>query len=73
MLNGFKDFLTFILHFSSVLVQYFNSLARAVTSQAENRKPLQRVFIVIMPEYSFETIVFKDKLSQCDHGKIQYY
>ena len=55
MLKGFKDILTFILQFSSVLVQCFTSLAQAVTLQAENRKPLQRVFIVIMHEYFFET------------------
>ena len=58
MLKGFKEILTFILHFSSVLVQYFTSLAQAVTSQAENKKPLKRVFIVIRPEYLFETNCF---------------
>ena len=55
MLKGFKDILTFILHFSSVLVQCFSFLAQAVTSQAENRKLSDRVFIVIMPDYLFET------------------
>ena len=55
MVKGFKDILIFILHFSSVLVHCFTSLAQAVTSQADNRKPLLRVFIVIMPEYLFET------------------
>ena len=59
MLKGFKDILTFILNFFLVLVQCFTSLAQAVTSQAENRKPLQRVFIVLMPEYLFETNGFK--------------
>ena len=62
MLKGFTDILTFILHFSTVLVQCFTSLAQAVTSQAENRKPLQRVFIVIMPEYLFETNGFRISL-----------
>ena len=55
MLNRFKDILTFILHLSSVLVQCFTYLAQAVTSQAENRKPLKRAYIMIMPEYLFET------------------
>ena len=59
MLKGFKDILTFILHFSSVLVQCFTSLAQAVTSQAENREPLKRVYIMIMPEYLFETNGFR--------------
>ena len=59
MLKGFKDILTSILHFSTVLVQCFTSLAQTVTSQAENRKPLQRVFIVVMPEYLFETNSFR--------------
>ena len=62
MLKGFTDILTFILHFSTVLVQCFTSLAQAVTSQAGNRKPLQRVFIVIMPEYLFETNGFRINL-----------
>ena len=55
MLKGFKDILTFILHFFSVLVQCFNFLAQAVTSQAENREPLKRAYIMIMPKYLFET------------------
>ena len=55
MLKGFQDILTLIYHFSSVLVQCFTSLAQAVTSQAENREPLKRVSIVILPEYLFET------------------
>ena len=56
MLNHFKDILTFILHLFSVLVQCFTYLvAQAVTSQAENRKPLKRAYIMIMPEYLFET------------------
>ena len=59
MLKGFKDILTFILDFSSILVQCFTSLAQAVMSQAEKRKPLQRVFIVILPEYLFGTNGFK--------------
>ena len=59
MLKGSKDIPTFILHFSSVVVQCFTSLAQAVTSQAENRKPLKRLFFVIMPEYLFETNVFR--------------
>ena len=59
MLKGFKDILIFILHFPSVLVRCSTSLAQDVTSQAENRKPLQRVFTVIMPEYLFETNGFR--------------
>ena len=55
MLKGFKDILTFILHPSTVLVQCFTFLAQAVTSQAENKKPLKRVFMVILPDYLFET------------------
>ena len=55
MLKGSKDILTFIVHLSSELVQCFTSLAQAVTSQAENRNPLKRVFIGVMPEYLFET------------------
>ena len=50
MLNGYKDILKLILHFSSVLVQCFTYLAQAVTSQAETREPLQKVFIVLMLE-----------------------
>ena len=51
MLKGFKDILTFILHFSSVIVQCFSFVAQVVTSQTEKRKPSDRVFIVIMPDY----------------------
>ena len=69
MLKGFKDILTFILHFSTVLFQCFTSLAQAVTSQTENRKPLQRVFIVIMPEYLFETNGFRINLVNVIKGK----
>ena len=46
-------------HFSSVLVQCFTSLAQAVTSQAENKEPLKRACIMIMPEYLFETDDFR--------------
>ena len=59
ILKGFRDILTFILHSSSVSVQRFASLTQAVTSQAENRKLLQRVFLVIMFEYLFETNGFR--------------
>ena len=55
MLKGFKDILTFILHSSSVLVQCFTFLAQAVTSKAENKEPLKRACIMIMPEYLFAT------------------
>ena len=55
MLKGFKDILIFILHFSSVLVQCLTYLAQAVMSQAENREPLKRAYIMIMSEYLFET------------------
>ena len=61
MLKGFKDILTFILHFFSVLVQCFTSLAKAMsmTSKSEHRGPVKFIFIVIMPEYLFETKGFK--------------
>ena len=59
MLKGLKDILTFISSFSSVLVQCITSLAQAVTSQAENRDPLKRVVIVIMPTNLFETNGFR--------------
>ena len=59
MLKRFKDILTLILHLSSVLVQCFTYLAQAVTSQAENRKPLKRTYIMIMPEYLFEIDGFR--------------
>ena len=59
MLKGFKDILTFILHFSSVLVQCFTPLTQAEKSQAENREPLKRAYIMIMPEYLFETNGFR--------------
>ena len=49
--EGFKDILSFILHFSPVVVQCFTFLAQAVTSQAETREPLKRAYIMIMPEY----------------------
>ena len=61
MLKGFKDITTSILHSSSVLVQCFTSLAKAVTSQTENREPFQRVIIEIMPEYLLETNGFRIK------------
>ena len=61
MLKRFKDILTFILQLSSVLVQCFTSLAQAVMSQAENREPLKRAYIMIMPEYLFETDGFRMK------------
>ena len=59
MLKHFKDFLTFILHLSSVLVQCFTSLAQDVTSQAENREPSKRAYIMLMPECLFETDGFR--------------
>ena len=59
MLKGFKDILSFIFHFSPVLVQCITSLAQVVTSQAENREPLKRVSIVIIPKYLFETNGFR--------------
>ena len=59
MLKGFKDIFTFILHFSSVLVQCFTFLAQAVTSEAETREPLKRAYIMIMSEYLFETDGFR--------------
>ena len=42
-----------------MLVQCFTSLAQAVTSQAENMEPLKRAYIMIMPEYLFETDGFR--------------
>ena len=62
MLKSFKDILNFISHYSSVIVQCFTSLAQAVTSQAETREPLQRVFIIIIPEYMFEFSDFRMNL-----------
>ena len=59
MFRGFEDILTFIYHFSSVLVQFITSLAQAVTSQAEKREPWKRVFNVIIPKYLFETNGFR--------------
>ena len=57
MLKSSKDILTFILHFSSVLVQCFTSLGNvtSVTSQTENIEPLKRAYIMIMPKLLFET------------------
>ena len=39
-----------------------------MTSQAENREPLKRAYIMIMPEYLFETddFVNKEKYSTTD-------
>ena len=62
MLRGFKDMHTFISHYSSVTVQCFTSLAQAVTSQAETRELLKRVFIVIIPECLFDINVFRMNL-----------
>ena len=59
MFKGFKDILTFMHPFFSVLVQCNTSLAQAVTSQAENKEPWKRVFIVIIPKYLFETNGFR--------------
>ena len=53
---------TFMSQYSSVTVQCFTSLAQAVTSQAETRELLKRVFIVIIPEYLFEFNVFRMNL-----------
>ena len=62
MLRSFKDIQTCISHYSLVKVQCFTSLAQAVTSQAETRELLKRVFIVIMPEYLFEFNGFRMNL-----------
>ena len=62
MLRGLKDIQTCIMHLSSVIVQCFISLAQAVTSQADPREPLKRVFIVIMPKYLFALICFRMNL-----------
>ena len=59
MLKSFIDILIFILYLFSMLVQCFTSLAQAVTSQAENMEPLKRAYIMIMPEYLFETDGFR--------------
>ena len=59
MFKGVKDIPPFIYHFSPVLVQCIISLAQAVTSQAENKKPLNRVSIIIIPEYLIETNGFR--------------
>ena len=55
MLTGFEDILNSISHFSSVLVQCITFLAMAVTSQAEDREHLNRISIVIISKYLFET------------------
>ena len=62
ILKGFSDTLTFISYLSSVLAKCITPLAQAVTSQAENRKPLKRVSIVIIPKYVFETNGFRMNL-----------
>ena len=62
MLRGFKDIQTFISQYPSVLVQCVTPLAQAVTSQAESREPLKRVFIVIMHEHLFEFNGFRMNL-----------
>ena len=59
MSKSFKDILNFILHLFSVLVQCFTSLSQAVMSQAENMEPLKRAYIMILPEYLFETDGFR--------------
>ena len=59
MFKGLKDILTFIYHFSSILVQCITSLAQALTSQAENKEPWKRVTIVIIPKYLFKINVFR--------------
>ena len=72
MLRSFKDIQTFISHYSSVTVQCFTSLAQAVTSQAETRELLKRVFIVIMPEYLFEFNGFRMNLVKINLIKKNY-
>ena len=62
MLRSFKDIPTFISHYSLVTVQCFTSLAKAVTSQAETRELLKRVFLMIMPNYLFEFNGFRINL-----------
>ena len=42
-----------------------------MTSQAENRKPLQRVSIVIMPEYLFETKGFRINSQPSDRVRVE--
>ena len=59
MLKDFKEILMFISHFSLVLVQCIAILNQAVTSQAENREPLKKISIVIMPESLLETNGFR--------------
>ena len=65
--------LTFIYHFSSVLVQCFTSLAQAVTSQTESREPLKSALIVIMLEYLFEINGFGINLVNLTKEKYNIY
>ena len=44
---------------TGAIVQCITFLAQAVTSQAENKEPLKRVVIVIMPTNLFETNGFR--------------
>ena len=45
-----------------ILMSPLTSLAQAVTSQAETRELLKRVFIVIIPQYLFEFNGFRMNL-----------
>ena len=73
MLKAFKDMLTYMHHFSSVLVQCFTSLAQAVISQTESRETLKSALIVIMPEYLFEINCFGINLVHSTEEKYNMY
>ena len=73
MLKGFKDMLTCIHQFSSVLVQCSTSLAQAVTSQTESREPLKSALIVMIPEYLFEINGFGVNLISLTKEKYKIY
>ena len=57
--QGFKRYPNFHISLCLSTSPVHNPLAQAVTSQAEDREPLKRDFIVIMPNYLFETNGFR--------------
>ena len=59
MLNPYSNFYISLLLST---IPMLTSLAHAVTSQAETRELLKRVFIVIIPQYLFEFNGFRMNL-----------
>ena len=60
--QGFVRVLRYSNFYNSLLLStspVHTSLTQAVTSQAQNREPLNRVFTVIMPKYLFEIDGFR--------------